>query len=82
VQVGWREGGRLGFLFVNLLADEEQAVTLAADPAAYGLGACTATVTTSDATHELASLDGAQELTLALPPRRVVLLELEPRDRE
>jgi len=79
VQVGWSDRGRsLGFLFVNLLAETSQTLTVEVEPSRYGLKGDRYTARTRSRAGEkrLGSFSGRGRFEVVLPPRRVVLLEV------
>ena len=74
VQVAWQaHDGRIGHVFVNLLPDEPQQVTFT--PATTGN--FTATAIGTGGTEELGSHTQGSAVTATLPPRRVVLVEID-----
>ena len=81
VHVAWSDGGdRLGYLFVNLLPDVDQTITVAPRPSEHGLAATGygASLVTGLDRRELGPVVEGRPLTIELPARRVVLLELTP----
>lgn len=80
VQVGWKSDlGKLGYLFVNLLADDAQEVTVALDPSgASGVDGYSADLVSADRRSTLGSFADGEQLSIPLPPRKVVLLEVTP----
>jgi len=79
VQVAWQAGtGTTGYLFVNLLPAEPQRITVSPPSARGGF---TADLVSRESRVALGSFSAGQTVTIELPPRRVVLLEVVPEAR-
>lgn len=76
VQVGWQtETGKKGYLFVNLLPTETQHLTVSPPSADAGF---TADMVTGNGRRALGAFSAGEAVTVELPPRKVVLLEVVP----
>jgi hypothetical protein len=78
VHVAWEsDSGRLGFVFVNLLADRDQEITVSPGGATKGKSFAADTVST-EGRAPLGSFAADDPVTFLLPPRRLMLLEVSP----
>jgi hypothetical protein len=78
VHVAWEsDSGRLGFVFVNLLADRDQEITVSPGGATKGKSFAADTVST-EGRARLGSFAADDPVTFLLPPRRLMLLEVSP----